>query len=224
MTKIITIAQQKGGAGKTTIAAHLATAFSQRGKRTAIIDIDPQASLSTWHRFREEKFGEDYTGLTCLASNGFKLQSEIAALQDDVDVIIIDSPPHIEADARSAIRCADLIILPVQPSPTDLWATRASLEIAAQEKIPAKILLNRVTANSRLAKAVVSDLKKSISQSMLKAQIGNRVSFAASMVDGRTVMEAFPNTTAADEIKQLVTEVENFLGIGKKAKADKKAA
>ena len=97
--KVITIAQQKGGAGKTTIAAHLATAFSQRGKRTAIIDIDPQASLGTWHRFREEKFGEDYTGLTCITSNGFKLKSEIAALEGEVDVIIVDSPPHIEAEA-----------------------------------------------------------------------------------------------------------------------------
>jgi chromosome partitioning protein len=107
----------------------------------------------------------------------------------------------------------------VQPSPTDLWATRASLEIAVQENIPAKILLNRVSANSKLAKAVVSDLKKSISQSMLKTQFGNRVSFAASMVDGRTVMEAFPGTIAADEVKQLVSEVENILGIGKKPKA-----
>lgn len=221
--KVITIAQQKGGAGKTTVASHLATAFAQRGKRTAIIDIDPQASLSTWHRIREEKFGEGYTGLTSVVSTGWRLGGEISDLKDDHDIIIIDSPPHIEADARNAIRAADLIILPVQPSPTDLWATKATIELAAQENVPTKILLNRVS-NSKLAAAVYADLKKSMPQALLKTQIGNRVSFASSMLEGRTVMEAFAGSTGADEIKQLVTEVENILGIGKKAKAGSKAA
>ncbi len=218
MVKVITIAQQKGGAGKTTVTAHLAVAFAQRGKRTAIIDIDPQASLSTWHRIREEKFGEDYTGLTCISSTGWRLASEIADLKDEHDVILIDSPPHIEADARNAIRAADLIILPVQPSPTDLWATKATLEIGEQENIEMRILLNRVSANSKLAKAVNADLKKSVGKDLLKSQLGNRVSFAGSMIDGRTVMEAFPGTMGSDEVKNLVAEVENILGIGKKAK------
>lgn len=223
MAKIITIAQQKGGAGKTTIASHLATAFSQRGKRTAIIDIDPQASLSTWHRIREEKFGEGYTGLTSVASTGWRLATEIAELKNDHDIIIIDSPPHIEAEARNAIRSADLIILPVQPSPTDLWATKATLEIAAQENIDTRILLNRVS-NSKLASAVYADLKKTMPKNLLKTQIGNRVSFASSMLEGRTVMEAFAGSTGSDEVKQLVAEVEGILGIGKKAKGEKKVA
>lgn len=217
--KVITIAQQKGGAGKTTVTAHLAVAFAQRGKRVAIIDIDPQASLSTWHRVRAEKFGDDYTGLTEVASTGWRLAGEIADLKNDHDIILIDSPPHIESDARGAIRVADLIILPLQPSPTDLWATKATLEIGEQEGIETRILLNRVSANSRLAKAVQADLKKSAGKQLLKTQIGNRVSFASSMVDGRTAMEAFPGTLGADEIKALVVELENILGIAKKAKA-----
>jgi chromosome partitioning protein len=224
MTKIITVAQQKGGSGKTTVTAHLAVAFAQSGKRVAVIDIDPQASLSTWHRIREEKFGEGYTGLTASASSGWRLGAEIENLKGDHDIIIIDSPPHIEADARSAIRSADLIILPVQPSPTDLWATKATIELAGQENIPAKILLNRVSSNSKLAKAVESDLKKSIGNGLLKTQFGNRVSFAASMVDGRTVMEAYPGTAASDEVKKLATEVAGFLGLGKKANKKAEAA
>jgi len=222
MVKVITIAQQKGGAGKTTVTAHLAVAFSQRGKRTAIIDIDPQGSLSTWHRIREEKFGEGYTGLTSVATTGWKLASEIADLRDDHDVILIDSPPHIEADARGAIRAADLIILPVQPSPTDLWATKATLEIGDQEGIETKLLLNRVSANSKLAKAVQADLKKSAGRQLLKTQLGNRVSFAASLIDGRTAMEAYAGTLGADEVKQLAAEIEAILGIGRKAKPAKK--
>jgi len=217
--KVITIAQQKGGAGKTTVTAHLAVAFAQRGKRVAIIDIDPQASLSTWHRIRAEKFGEDYTGLTEVATTGWRLAGEIANLKNDHDIILIDSPPHIEADARGAIRSADLIILPVQPSPTDLWATKATLEIGEQEGIETRILLNRVSANSKLAKAVTADLKKSAGKQLLKTQIGNRVSFASSMIDGRTAMEAFIGSTGAEEIKALVMELEGILGIGKKPKA-----
>ncbi len=221
-TKVITIAQQKGGAGKTTISVHLATAFSQRGKRTAIIDIDPQASSSTWHRVREEKFGEGYTGLTFVTSTGWRIASEIDELKDDHDIIIIDSPPHIEADARSAIRVADLIILPVQPSPTDLWATRATMEIAGQENIETKILLNRVS-NSRLAEAVYADLKKTVPQNLLKNKIGNRIGFASSMLEGRTIMESFAGSAGAEEIKSLVSEVENILGITKKPKAKQAA-
>lgn len=223
MAKVITIAQQKGGAGKTTVSAHLAVAFSQRGKRTAIIDIDPQGSLSTWHHIRAQKFGDEYTGLTSVITTGWKLQSAIADLRDDHDVIVIDSPPHIEAEARSAVRLADLVILPVQPSPTDLWATKATIEIAAQENVPAKILLNR-SSNSKLTKAVESDLKKSLGKDLLKTQFGNRVSFAASLIDGRTVMEAFAGSAAAEEAKSLAAEVENILGIGKKAKSKKEAA
>jgi len=93
--KVITIAQQKGGAGKTTLAIHLAVAWSQRGKRVAVVDIDPQGSLTYWHKLREQRFGEDYTGLTFSALSGWRVGSEIARLKRHHDIIIIDSPPPI---------------------------------------------------------------------------------------------------------------------------------
>src|SRR3954468_90493 len=105
--KIITIAQQKGGAGKTTIAAHLAVAFSQRGKRVAVIDIDPQGSLTQWHKIREKKFGEGFTGLTFSSISGWRLPNEIDRVKRDVDLIIIDSPPHTQTETKTAIRMAD---------------------------------------------------------------------------------------------------------------------
>src|ERR1700730_4414510 len=113
--KVITIAQQKGGAGKTTVAAHLAVAWSQRGKRVAIVDIDPQGSLTHWHKIREERFGDGYTGVTFAALCGWRVGSEIARLRRNHDIIIIDSPPHTETEARTAIRSADFIVVPVQP-------------------------------------------------------------------------------------------------------------
>src|SRR5437016_4504105 len=104
MAKVITVAQQKGGAGKTTVAAHVAVALSQKGNRVAIIDIDPQGSLSHWHRIREERLGEGYTGLSFAAVSGWRVSGEVSRLSKQHDFVVIDSPPHTETEARTAIR------------------------------------------------------------------------------------------------------------------------
>lgn len=202
MSKVITIAQQKGGAGKTTVAAHLAVALAQKGNRVAVLDIDPQGSLTHWHGLREKLFGEGYTGLTQLAVSGWRVGSEVSRMKKQCDYIIIDSPPHTETEARTAIRAADLIIIPVQPSPTDLWATKPTLELARSEKIPVKVLLNRVSANSKLAAKIADEL-----QDLAETTLGNRVLFASSLMEGRGVTEADPNSAAAQEMKSLVKEI-----------------
>jgi chromosome partitioning protein len=204
--KVITIAQQKGGAGKTTVAAHLAVAWSQRGKRVAIVDIDPQGSLTQWHKIREERFGEGYTGITFAALSGWRVGSEIARLRRNHDIIIIDSPPHTETEARTAIRSADFIIVPVQPSPTDLWATKATLDLAAAENIPVRVVLNRVGANSRLAPAIAKELPH-----LAKSTLGNRVLFASALMEGRCATEVAPTSPAALEVKALAEEISKLL-------------
>jgi chromosome partitioning protein len=204
--KVITIAQQKGGAGKTTVAAHLAVAWSQRGKRVAIVDIDPQGSLSHWHKIREERFGEGYTGLTFAALSGWRVGSEVARLRRNHDIIIIDSPPHTETEARTAIRSADFIIVPVQPSPTDLWATRATLELARAENIPVRVILNRVSSNSKLAPIIAAELSD-----LAKSTLGNRVLFASSLMEGRSATEIAPGSLAALEVKALSEEITRLL-------------
>lgn len=205
LPKVITIAQQKGGAGKTTIAAHLAVALSQKGKRVAIIDIDPQGSLTAWYNIREERFGQGYTGLNFLSASGWRVTSEITRLKQTHDIIIIDSPPHTETEAKTAIRAADLVIIPVQPSPTDLWATKATVELAEKEKKTIAILLNRVAANSKLAKEITASLPN-----LLKSNLGNRVGFAACLMEGRCVTETEPSGLAAKEIKAFVEEILQF--------------
>lgn len=202
MSKVITIAQQKGGAGKTTVATHLAVAMQQKGRRVALIDIDPQGSLGYWHRIREQRFGEGYTGLSFTSVSGWRVASEVARLRKNHDYIIIDSPPHTETEARTAIRAADMLIVPVQPSPTDLWATKATLDLAKAERIPVKVLLNRVPANSRLTSSITSELPI-----LADTAFGNRVIFAASLLEGRTCTELEPNCQASMEVKSLVREV-----------------
>lgn len=206
MSKVITIAQQKGGAGKTTLAAHIAVALSQKGNRVAVIDIDPQGSLTHWHKIREERFGEGYTGLTFTAVSGWRVGGEVTRLRRQSDYVIIDSPPHTETEARSAIRSADIIVIPVQPSPTDLWATKATLELARHEKIPVRVVLNRVAANSRLAQTIAAELPE-----LTKTTLGNRVLFAAALMEGRCATEVEPASAAAQEIKALVKEITNLI-------------
>ncbi len=202
MAKVITIAQQKGGAGKTTVAAHLAVALSQKGNRVAVIDIDPQGSLGHWHRVREERFGEGFTGVSFSSLSGWRVGSEVSRLRKLQDYIIIDSPPHTETEARTAIRTADLIIIPVQPSPTDLWATKATLDLAKAEKIPVRVVLNRVSANSKLAQTISAELSD-----LAKTSLGNRVLFASALLEGRCATEVDPSSQAAEEVKSLVKEI-----------------
>lgn len=216
--KVITIAQQKGGAGKTTLAAHLAVAWSQRGKRVAIIDIDPQGSLTQWHKLREERFGEGYTGITFAAHSGWRVGSEVARLRRNHDIIIIDSPPHTETEARTAIRNADFIIVPVQPSPTDLWATKATLELAKAENIPVRVVLNRVASNSKLAQTIAESLPD-----LTKNTLGNRVLFASSLMEGRSATEVAPGSPAAIEIKMLSEEISRLLRLMDKEEEDDSA-
>ncbi len=203
---VVTIAQQKGGAGKTTLAAHTAVALAERGYRVALIDIDPQGSLTKWHYIREEHFGEGNTGLSFSSLSGWRIGGEIARLRRTHDIILIDSPPHIETEARTAIRHADQVILPVQPSPTDLWATEATIELCRTEEIPAHIVLNRVNPQSRIYDRVKSELKD-----MLLGTLCNRVIYASSLMEGFGVTEVAPASPAAEEIKHLALRVANMI-------------
>lgn len=219
MSNVITIAQQKGGAGKTTVAAHLAVALAQKGNRVAILDIDPQGSLSHWHSIREKRFGEGYTGLTHVQVSGWRVASEVSRMKKQCDYIIIDSPPHTETEARTAIRSADLIIIPVQPSPTDLWATKPTLELAKSDKVPVKVLLNRVAANSKLAAKIAEELPD-----LAQTTLGNRVLFASSLLEGRAATEVEPNSVAANEVKSLVKEVLKMFKNDEPEVAEKKSS
>lgn len=207
VARIITIAQQKGGAGKTTMAAHLAVAWSASGKRrVAIIDTDPQGSLSQWHKIREQRMGEGDTNLTFASISGWRVRSEIDRLRANHDLIVVDSPPHTDTEARTAIRAADLVVVPLQPSPMDVWATAATIQICKQERVPVKMVLNRVHPQAKLTEAISGEMV-----GLTANRFGNRVIFAGSLMQGFGVTEAAPNSLAAEEVRALSKEILQYL-------------
>ncbi|MDF1793842.1 MAG: ParA family partition ATPase [Thalassobaculaceae bacterium] len=212
MARILTVAQQKGGAGKTTLAAHLAVAIAETGKTVAVVDIDPQASLSSWWDMRGDlglpapTDAKGKGGLTVHRITGWRTANEVEKLARDHDVVVVDSPPHAETEAKIAVRIADLVLVPLQPSPMDFWATQATLDLAKSEKTPALLVLNRVPSRASLTEAMTAKIRE-MGAKVAKASIGNRVALAASLLEGKGVTEYQRRGTAAAEIRALATEV-----------------
>ncbi|MCR9255823.1 MAG: ParA family protein [Alphaproteobacteria bacterium] len=205
--QVITIAQQKGGAGKTTLAAHLAVALAGLKKKVVAVDIDPQGSLSNWFEMRDE--GADNPEIRTVT--GWRVSTEVDRLRRDFDYVVIDSPPHAETDAKTAIRVADIVVIPVQPSPMDLWATSATVHAAASEKTDALVVLNRVPPRANLADLITGKVKE-LGLPVAKTTLGNRVALAAAMMEGKGITEHRSSSTAAKEIKALVKEIQKRLG------------
>jgi chromosome partitioning protein len=205
--KIINVAQQKGGAGKTTVAAHLAVAWAQRrGRNVAVLDVDPQGSLTVWYEAREHFLGAENTGLTFRRAQGIRAMAEAQSLAKSHDIVVVDMPPHGTTSANAAIRAADLVVAPVQPTPLDFWATLPTLEVAEAEKKPVVLVLNRVPPRAALTAHMITRLGQ-YKVRVARCSLGNRIAFAESIGAGRTVLETKPSSIAAEEVRKLATEI-----------------
>jgi chromosome partitioning protein len=203
MAFVIAVAQRKGGAGKSTLAANLAAAFAGRGERVALLDTDPQKTLSHWHAARATAGGKASV-LDFEAPSGWRVPGTCDKFRRTHDVILLDTPPHDDTDARIAIRAADLVLVPLQPSAADLWAMGATLELARAEKRPAALTLNRVPAQGRVGADVARELRAQ-GLTLLDAPLGNRSGFASAFAAGLGVTEAAPRSLAAEEVRALAS-------------------
>jgi chromosome partitioning protein len=206
---ILDLLNQKGGVGKTTLAVHLATALAMRGRSVLLVDADPQGSALDWAASRQGQGLFPVVGLP--KANLHKELPEHARRYDD---IVIDAPPRVNELARSAILASDLVIIPVQPSPYDVWVAKEIIDLLREasvfkENLKSVFAINRKIVNTAIGRDVAEALA-GYQVAVCQASICQRVAFAESAAQGSTVLELEPNGTAAAEINALLDEVLNL--------------
>jgi chromosome partitioning protein len=195
--QIIGIASQKGGSGKTTLTGHLAVQAEQAGiSPVALVDTDPQGSLSDWWNARQAE-------TPCFArTTAATLKEDIEQLRElGMKLLFIDTPPAIEATIGDVIALCDLILIPVRPSPHDLRAAGATVELVERAGKPLIFIINAATPRARITNEAVMALSQH--GTLAPVILHQRTGFAASMIDGRTVGEIKGEARSAEEIASL---------------------
>ncbi|MEL6112769.1 MAG: ParA family protein [Pseudomonadota bacterium] len=207
MTRIITVAQRKGGAGKTTLVCQLLTAFMASGNSVAAIDADDQGSLTRWAEVRAGRLGGLDFPLAQETSYGIaSAVRRFRRADEPPDFILIDTPPLLDRSLSRAVAAADLVLVPLQLSPLDLDATMPTARLIAEAEKPSLFIINRAPARARIADMIRDQLRQS-KLPMARSELGNRAAFAESLAIGGGVVETSRRSAAAREITTLAREV-----------------
>jgi chromosome partitioning protein len=203
---IISVQNQKGGVGKTTLAVHISHGLAMGGGKILLLDADPQGSARDWAAAREGQ-----PPFTVLGLDRPTIHRDLPAIAKDYDHVVIDSPPRVTELARSAMGAADLVVVPVQPSPYDVWAAAEIVNLIKEatifkEKLKAVFVINRKIVNTAIGRDVIEALG-GYELPVVRSQICQRVAFAECAASGQTVFETEPNGLAAKETKLLVKEL-----------------
>lgn len=203
--KVLAVTSQKGGTGKTTLSGHLAVQAERAGMGPVVlIDCDPQGSLTNWWNLRQDETP------VLVQTTLSKLADDLAALRETgVQLVIIDTPPAITWTIVNVVKVADLVVIPVRPSPHDLAATGSTVDLIEGLDKPMIFVVNGASQRAR----ITGEAAVALSQhgTVAPSIIHQRTDFAASMIDGRTVMELPRAQRSASEIEMLWEYLEKRL-------------
>jgi chromosome partitioning protein len=203
-TVILSVLNQKGGVGKTTVAVTLAAAWAGRGRRVLVVDADPQGSLLDWVAAR----GDRPSPFAAIGMAKPILHVELPKMKKDFDIIVIDGPPRVYEVARSAVMASDAVLIPVLPSQFDAWAAEETVKLLEECAAYKPALKSAFVINRRIAKTAIGrDFAKALKQypiAVLSASLGQRVAFSES-AHGKTVFEMDPDSLASREAHALAT-------------------
>ena len=197
--KTLAILSQKGGAGKTTLALHLAVAAVQAKRQVAVVDLDPQASAVGWKDSRSQE-----TPVVVFAPPARLAQILDTAEQSGADLAILDTAPHSESTALAAARAADLILIPCRPAILDLRAISFTVDVAKLAGKPAVVVLNAVPSRGNLSEEATSAIA-GYGVEVAPVSIGHRAAYMHALTVGQTAQEYEIRGKAAKEIKNLYT-------------------
>lgn len=215
--KIIAVANQKGGSGKTTVSMQMAGAIARRGNKVLVVDADPQGTATRWAASAEDEhpFPASVIGLSAASA---KVHREVKKFIDDYDYIVIDCPPAADSPVpQSALLIADLVLVPIIPSPLDMWAAVGIRQVIANvsdlnEGLKARLVLNQCQPNTTLAQETLEVLPE-FGIELAKAQLRHRQVYRQSAVFGQTVHDFGGKASSAiKEVENLITEVFAILG------------
>jgi chromosome partitioning protein len=195
--KIVSVISQKGGAGKTTLAIHLAVAAEKSGKETAIVDLDPQASATNWKDSRSDETP------VVVSAQASRLEPVLKAAEAArAKITLIDTAPHSEGASLAAARAADMILIPCRPSILDLRAISSTIDIAKIAQKPVAVVLNGTPPRGNIAEEAKSAVD-GYHVEVCPIRIGQRASFIHALSLGQTAQEYDPQGKGAEEIEKL---------------------
>jgi chromosome partitioning protein len=209
MMRVIAVLNQKGGAGKTTIATHLARALQLEGADVLLVDSDPQGSARDWAAVREEQ------PVPVVGLDRPTIERDLKSIAQK-DYVIIDGAPQAHDLAVSALKAAHFILIPVQPSPYDIWATSDLVDLVKQRmeltegQLKAAFLISRAIRNTKLGQEVTEALT-GYALPILAVRIMQRVIYPTTAAAGTTVLDTEPHGEAAKEIRALTHEINEIL-------------
>jgi len=195
--KVIVVAAQKGGTGKTTLSGHLGVELANRGFKTVLVDTDPQGSLKAWWESREA------AQPALMSATAKELAAALPALRKDgFQYMIVDTPPQVTQLIKDIVNLADLVLIPAKPSSHDLRAVGKTVELVADSKKIMVFVLNEVRPRTRLEGQAVAAMSQ---HGKVSPIVYDRQDFVSSMTDGRVAQELRPSGKAAREIEALCT-------------------